>query len=86
MNSSKYIIHPILKVKAKILTIREYLDWASENDVFSNLELKITTQDKNYQQKLVEKVFKILQEYPKLKTKILISLFFKFCNGSFKKI
>ena len=37
------LIHPILKVKAKILTIREYLDWASENDVFSNLELKITT-------------------------------------------
>lgn len=37
----------VLKVKAKIPTLREYLDWASENDVFTNLELKISTQDKN---------------------------------------
>ena len=79
------LIHPVLKVKAKIPTLREYLDWASENDVFSNLELKITTQDKNYQQKLVEKIFKILQEYPKLKTKILISSFSNFVMKVLRK-
>ncbi|MDE5035598.1 glycerophosphoryl diester phosphodiesterase, partial [Francisella tularensis subsp. holarctica] len=63
----------VLIVKAKIPTLREYLDWASVNDVFTNLELKISTQDKKYQQKVVENVFKILQKYPNLKTKVLIS-------------
>ncbi|NDT67547.1 glycerophosphoryl diester phosphodiesterase [Francisella tularensis subsp. holarctica] len=75
----------VLKVKAKIPTLREYLDWASENDVFTNLELKISTQDKKYQQKLVENVFKILQKYPNLKTKVLISSFSNFVMKLLKK-
>ncbi|MDE4947077.1 glycerophosphoryl diester phosphodiesterase, partial [Francisella tularensis subsp. holarctica] len=65
----------VLKVKAKIPTLREYIDWASENDVFTNLELKISTQDKKYKQKLVENVFKILQKYQNLKTKVVVSSF-----------
>lgn len=71
------LVHPKLKTKGQILTLKEYLDWAGENDVFTNLEFKVTNKDEGYQAKLVESTLKLLEQYPNLKHKILLSSFSK---------
>ncbi|GAB4222080.1 MAG: glycerophosphodiester phosphodiesterase family protein [Francisella sp.] len=79
------LIDSSLKVEAKIPSFREYLNWVDKNNVFTNIEIKISKNDKKYQQKLVAEVFKVLQEYPNLKTRIFISSFSSFVMKLLKK-
>ncbi|WP_150467714.1 glycerophosphodiester phosphodiesterase family protein [Francisella sp. SYW-9] len=69
------LVHPKTGKKSKILTLREYLDWASQNDIFTNLEFKVTSSCNKYKIKLVLKTLDLLKEYPQQKAKILISSF-----------
>ncbi|AIT10164.1 glycerophosphodiester phosphodiesterase [Candidatus Francisella endociliophora] len=79
------LTHPILQVKGKIPTLREYLEWASENDAFSNFEFKITNKSEEYQEELVEKALMLLKEFPNLKNKVFLSSFSKVVMKELKK-
>ncbi|QIW09910.1 glycerophosphodiester phosphodiesterase family protein [Francisella sp. LA112445] len=67
--------HPKNGQKSRVLTLREYLEWASQNDVFTNLEFKVTNPCDEYKAKLVCNTLNLLKEYPQQKDKILISSF-----------
>lgn len=69
------LVHPITGKKSKILTLKDYLDWAKESDVFTNLEFKITNTCFKYKTDLVFATLKLLSEYPDQKDKILVSSF-----------
>ncbi|AJI52589.1 glycerophosphodiester phosphodiesterase family protein [Francisella philomiragia] len=71
------LIHPVVKSKAKVLTLKEYLEWAEHNNAFLNLEIKVSNEDINYQKTLVAKVIELLEHYPTMKSKILLSSFSK---------
>lgn len=69
------LIHQVNDQKSKILTLREYLNWASKNDVFTNLEFKITNTCVKYKTDLVFATLNLLKKYPEQKDRILISSF-----------
>ncbi|WP_265659034.1 glycerophosphodiester phosphodiesterase family protein [Francisella philomiragia] len=71
------LIHPVVKSKAKVLALKEYLEWAEHNNVFLNLEIKVSNENINYQKILVNKVIGLLGAYPNMKSKILLSSFSK---------
>lgn len=77
--------HSKYDFKGKIPTLKEYLDWTLENNVSSNLELKITDESKDYQEKLVEEILKLLEEYPNLKDRVFLSSFSKIVMKALKK-
>ncbi|MED7788282.1 glycerophosphodiester phosphodiesterase family protein [Francisella sp. 19X1-34] len=69
------LVHPVTGQKSKILTLRGYLDWASQNGIFTNLEFKITNSCDKYKTDLVLATLNLLEKYPQQKDKILISSF-----------
>ncbi|WP_150465240.1 glycerophosphodiester phosphodiesterase family protein [Francisella sp. SYW-2] len=71
------LVHPKLKSTAKILTLKEYIEWAEHNNAFLNLEIKVSNENISYQKTLVAKVIELLEHYPTMKSKILLSSFSK---------
>ncbi|ASG67607.1 glycerophosphoryl diester phosphodiesterase [Francisella halioticida] len=69
------LTHPIASQKSKILTLRDYLNWADKHDVFTNLEFKIINTCFKYKTNLVFNTLNLLREYPRQKDRILISSF-----------
>lgn len=69
------IVHPILDIKGSIPTFKEYLDWATKNDVYTNVEIKINKNCLEYEKTIVTKVLDVLNGYPEIQSKIFISSF-----------
>ena len=69
------LVHPILKTKAKIPTLEEYLNWVDENNVLTNLEIKINKDCINYKKNLTNKVLTMLKTHSISKDKVFLSSF-----------
>ena len=69
------LVHSNMDVVGHVPTFDEYLTWASKNDMYTNVEIKVTKCCKEYETKLANKVIETLDNYPSLKKKLLLSSF-----------
>jgi glycerophosphoryl diester phosphodiesterase len=80
------LIHPILSETGKIPSLKEYLDWTQENNLFTNIEIKVLdSAGEDYIEKLVTKVVSLLDSYDDIKKYIFISSFSKLVMRALKK-
>ncbi len=78
--------HLTLGAIDKIPTLKEYLDWTQENNLFTNIEIKVLdSAGEDYIQKLVTKVVSLLDSYEDIKKYIFISSFSKLAMRALKK-
>ena len=70
-----------------IPNLREYLNWmATAHDLYSNIELKIAEGASHYyQKKLLIALFSLLDDYPRLTSRILLSSFSPFIVNAIAK-